>query len=317
MRCITAISNHFLWERSMNRFLSTLLLLLTFAAPAYAQGSGSGSGAWGRVAQTWWPQANASLAASAVSSNVALGAGSSAKVCNSGANDVYVLFGTANTVVATTASGWLIKAGGACEVFDLKPFSTQQTYMAAITGASTSTVLIVTGLGSPQGLGIPVVVVGGTANNASVGTNGAAIPTSSTLIGSKDGSGNLQPAAPATPIPTSDLTTQQLIATYAVPVPLGITGVIGSDGSQTLTTANSAQNLFSGATPTNSFEVCNPDVSHDLWISLSTTALANDTGSIRVPMNGGCYSPPPGFRPFHAISAVGSLNSQKVEAIKW
>lgn len=44
-------------------------------------------------------------------------------------------------------------------------------------------------------------VTGSSAGNPSVGTNGAAIPTSSTQIGIKDGSGNLQPASATNPVP--------------------------------------------------------------------------------------------------------------------
>src|SRR5580692_4497047 len=40
-------------------------------------------------------------------------------------------------------------------------------------------------------------------SNPSVGTNGSTAPTSSTQIGTVDGSGNLQPASSANPIPTS------------------------------------------------------------------------------------------------------------------
>lgn len=40
-------------------------------------------------------------------------------------------------------------------------------------------------------------------SNASIGTNGASAPAASTIIGSKDGSGNTQPATTTTPIPVN------------------------------------------------------------------------------------------------------------------
>jgi hypothetical protein len=46
---------------------------------------------------------------------------------------------------------------------------------------------------------------GGSGSNASVGPNGSPIPSDSTLIGSEDGSGNLQPASVSNPIPVKTL----------------------------------------------------------------------------------------------------------------
>lgn len=101
----------------------------------------------------------------------------------------------------------------------------------------------------------------------------------------------------------------------AITAPLAVTGNTGSDGSSTITTGGTPQNLFAGATPVNAFEVCNPDVT-DLWISQSTTAGANASGSIRVAANGGCYDSPALIKPFHAISIVGATTGQKFTAIK-
>lgn len=54
--------------------------------------------------------------------------------------------------------------------------------------------------------GFPVNCVSGCSGSsgASVGANGSAIPASSTQIGTKDASGNLQPASAANPVPTND-----------------------------------------------------------------------------------------------------------------
>ena len=94
-------------------------------------------------------------------------------------------------------------------------------------------------------------------------------------------------------------------------------GSTASDGSTTITTGGTAQNLFSGATPTNGFAIYNPDPSNDLWVSDSTTAAVNGQGSVRVVANGGGYETPPGYKPVGAVSIIGSTTSQKITARKW
>jgi hypothetical protein len=91
----------------------------------------------------------------------------------------------------------------------------------------------------------------------------------------------------------------------------------GSDGSGTITTGGTAQDLFASATPTNGFTVHNPDATEDLWISLSTTALANGQASINVAAGGGSYTTPHGMLPFHSVSIVGATTGHKFTAIKW
>lgn len=96
-----------------------------------------------------------------------------------------------------------------------------------------------------------------------------------------------------------------------------IIGTAGADGSTTITTGGTAQSLFSAATPTNGFEICNPDATNDLWVSDSTTAAANNTGSFRVAANGGTYTTPGGYRPIQAVSIVGAVTGQKITARRW
>lgn len=117
-----------------------------YAAPALAQGQGAGA----PVYQSWFPVGTpATLAVSNTSANVAFPTGgSTARICNTGASTAYVVLGTANSVVATTAAGSLI-ASGKCQAFNLMPFSTRYTYLAAITAASTTSLRIEAGLGSP------------------------------------------------------------------------------------------------------------------------------------------------------------------------
>ncbi len=90
-----------------------------------------------------------------------------------------------------------------------------------------------------------------------------------------------------------------------------------SDGSATITTGGTAQNLFGGATPTNGFAIYNPDPVNDLWISDTTTAAANGLGSIRVVANGGGYETPPGCKPIGAVSVIGAVTAQKITARRW
>jgi hypothetical protein len=125
-----------------------------------------------------------------------------------------------------------------------------------------------------------------------------------------DGSAVTQPISVASlPLPSGAAT---LAGQQATPQ-----AATGADGSTSITTGGTAQNLFSGATPTNGFEVCNPDASNDLWISDTTTAVANGQGSIRVAANGGSYTTPPGYRPIGAVSVVGASTGQKITARRW
>jgi hypothetical protein len=94
-------------------------------------------------------------------------------------------------------------------------------------------------------------------------------------------------------------------------------GQAGADGSTTVISGGVAQNLFSGTTPTNGFEICNPDASEDLWVSDSTTAAANNTGSYRVAANGGTYTTPNGYKPIGAVSIIGATTGHKITARRW
>ena len=115
-----------------------------------------------------------------------------------------------------------------------------------------------------------------------------------------------------------------LLAQTSAPTALG-TGVslpvslgnAGADGSTTITTGGTAQLLFGGVAPTNGFSVYNPDSVNDLWVSDSTTAAANGTGSIRVAANGGGYETPVGYKPIGSISVVGATTGQKISARRW
>lgn len=114
---------------------------------AFAQGQGGGS----PVYQNWFPVGTpATLSVTTASARVALPTGGlTARVCNTGSTDAYVVLGADNTVVATTAAGSLLGLGK-CQPFNLVPFSTRYTYIAAITGSSSTTLRIEAGLGAPS-----------------------------------------------------------------------------------------------------------------------------------------------------------------------
>ena len=94
-------------------------------------------------------------------------------------------------------------------------------------------------------------------------------------------------------------------------------GIAASDGSTTITIGGTAQSLFAGATPTNGWWVVNPDSTEDCWVSDSTTAAANNTGSMRLALNGGSIMTPPGYKPFAAVSVVCATTGHKLTARKW
>lgn len=90
-----------------------------------------------------------------------------------------------------------------------------------------------------------------------------------------------------------------------------------SDGSATITSGGTAQNLFGGAIPANGYSICNPDATNDLWVSDSTTAAANGAGSFRIAANGGYYATEAGQKPIGAVSVVGAVTGQKITARRW
>lgn len=87
------------------------------------------------------------------------------------------------------------------------------------------------------------------------------------------------------------------------------------DGSGTVTTGGTAQNLFGGTVPANGFFVQN-NSSGDLWISDIGTAAAAQP-SIKIPPNGSMFSTPAAYRPAAAISLFGATTAQAFTARRW
>ena len=88
------------------------------------------------------------------------------------------------------------------------------------------------------------------------------------------------------------------------------------DGSGTITTGGTAQNLFNNKIPSTGFEIGNPDTDNDLWVSDTGTAAANAAGSYLVPPRG-WYRSPVGYLPSGTVSIVGGVTGQVFSARSW
>lgn len=86
------------------------------------------------------------------------------------------------------------------------------------------------------------------------------------------------------------------------------------DGSGTITTGGSAQQLF--ATVGHGCYVANPDTTRSLWLSLTGTAAPNAGGSFELPA-GAYYETPVGCKPAGAVSIYGATTGQPFTAGRW
>jgi len=163
----------------------------------------------------------------------------------------------------------------------------------------------------PQGAAVSVVITASTAANLDV-LDGKPFASFKLTVTNASGSvSNI--TAFALLLQTSAANATNSGASY----PITIAGNATTDGSTTITTGGTAQNLFGGAVPVNGYAICNPDPTNDLWVSDSTTAAANGTGSIRVVANGGYYATEAGQKPVAAVSIVGAVTGQKITARRW
>lgn len=89
-----------------------------------------------------------------------------------------------------------------------------------------------------------------------------------------------------------------------------------ADGSTALAVGGAAQSLFSGTPPSSGFAIYNPDPTEYLWVSDSTTAALNGTGSIPVPPLAG-YETPAAYRPLGAVSVIAATTGHKITARRW
>lgn len=115
-----------------------------------------------------------SLAVTSASGNVGFTTAGTVQVCNTGANTAYVGFGTSGSAAVTTSATPLL--AGYCEAFN----SGTNTFLAAITASSTTTLLVTPGTGLPA---YGVAGSGGSSSNASVAATAGAVPGSATYLG--------------------------------------------------------------------------------------------------------------------------------------
>jgi hypothetical protein len=161
----------------MKRFLASLLgaFFFWYAAPVAAQTN--------QAAGLTPCSIGVSISVSNVSSNSQLSTcGQVAVVWNTGSTTAFFNWGTASNTAATV-SGWVLPAGTAITLNTGRA----GLYLAAITAASTTTLQIVQGNGTPT---IAGGSGGGGTGNAAAGATGAAVPSSADYQGVNIG-GNL------------------------------------------------------------------------------------------------------------------------------
>lgn len=244
----------------MNRYLkaSVCALALLSSMPSYAASVD--------VAAFAPTSLKASLSVTTTSGNVALpSADPTVEVRNEGANDVYVKFGVDNTVVATT-NDFLVKSGKTV-ILNAK----QNTYIAGITAASTSTLRIFSGTGNaPQEFSNSVSSSDATAANQAtqitaeqaIQTSVASIATNTTGVStsSKQDTGNASLSSIATNTSGSATAANQATANTSL-------GTIATNSGTQATAANQA-------TINTSIGTTNTDIG-----APGSTVCATDTGS--------------------------------------
>lgn len=90
-----------------------------------------------------------------------------------------------------------------------------------------------------------------------------------------------------------------------------------SDDGAIILVGGVAQTLFNGAVPEGGFEVCNVDLSEELWLSDSTVATIGGEGCYRLPGGGYIYSTPYGYTPLGPVSVIAATTGHKITARKW
>jgi hypothetical protein len=207
--------------------------------------SGSFSATLGGFQPT--PSYSTLTVANGSSSRVAIPSGTVDIVYNTGSTAVSVLFGSSS--VTATATNDIIQPNS-WMAFTVPSGAAD---LAAWGLGGTSALVISGGSGLPTGAG-GGSAGGGGGSNASVGSNAATAPTSTTQIGSVDGSGNLQPASAAHPLPVTAAADQTFSSTGG-PISVadtGLTPTVGANNTVILTgtvTPNSYLTFtgFSGA----------------------------------------------------------------------
>jgi hypothetical protein len=102
-------------------------------------------------------------------------------------------------------------------------------------------------------------------------------------------------------------------ATAPIPV-INAAGAVAQDGSGTVLTGGTAQQLFGGTVPANGFQVGNSSAG---MLYLSDTGTASAGGSSMPIAAGTVYTTPCGYRPAGAVSIFGATTGQSFAARRW
>lgn len=120
-------------------------------------------------------------------------------------------------------------------------------------------------------------------------------------------------AAGALPAGTNSIGTTQLPA-----------NVTATDCSGTVSTGGTAVNAFAAQTTLHGFTILNDDTSEPLWISFTTTAAAATAGSYPLAAatattyaGANSFTSPPGFGTNHALSVVATTTGHKFSCTWW
>ncbi len=259
-----------------------LMALLAFGGPA--------------VAQTFQSLGSTSLAVTSASGSVALPAGNfggNITLLNVGSVEAFVAFGP-NTITATTANESV--PGGGARCFGI----TNQTFLAAITSSSTTTLRVSQGSG-PCDVSMGGSGGGGGGGDATAANQvteiarldsiltavGSAIPAGTATIGNVNGAPNVTP----------------------------------TNCSGTITSGGTAQNAFTAGATKHGFTIQNL-ATEALWISFTTTAAADTVASYMLNPSasgvaGGSYSAPFGFGMNTALSVIGATTGNKFSCTWW
>jgi hypothetical protein len=219
------------------------------------------------------------LSVTTTSASTLLPSGQSVVIYNTGANNAYVKFGLANTVIATTADD-VIPAGGGCGFY-----VTPNLYVAALTSISTTTINVSGGSGMAPGCWGGSGSSGGAASNVAItsplGTNSIAASVAVTPATSSVWSTSLTAQTPEAPGAATATTGLQLGGTYSgsSPAPAlttGQQGAVSIDQNGALNTGfDGAQ--FTPASVTSAAVIFTQDMTGYIGLNLQVTSIGTST----------------------------------------
>lgn len=103
----------------------------------------------------------------------------------------------------------------------------------------------------------------------------------------------------------------------------GVVNVSPADCSLALSSGGAAQNAITAGATLHGFTIANVDSAENVWVSFTTTALANAVQSFPlIPLTsatqqGGSYTTPLGFGTSGNVSVVAATTGHKISCVKW